>query len=524
MSVIIKVLSLYLSVAVLLSIYSICYARTKGNSPVVTYFSLLTGSLSLFIFGYLMEINSQTLEQLWFWNGIQYLALPFYPAFWLMLGLVYTGKAPAMNRLHFLLIYSVPALTFLIRQTNDFHFLYYRDYYLTTEAGFPVLFLEKGPWYWVFSAYIIVTFSLTTFLYIQKVQRSNPLKKKAYQLLLTASLLPFAGFLLILLDPWRTGLDYTALVLPVALYLLFLGLTRYDLLSIRALARETIFEKSDDAMIVTDEKLNLIDYNPAALQVFPELKNIPYMGEARNILFKHKALEELCFGDKHLVDLSFPDISPAKHYEVRRTLFTDPGKNEIGNLWSFSDISARKEAEMKLIESKQILEVMATTDDLTKLYNRKAYFSMANELWENSILSGDTFFVFLIDLDHFKNINDTFGHSCGDRVLEKTALILEESFSSSGICGRIGGEEFSGVLVGYPQEKISEFAEILRSSIEKFTPDCEGCNVKVTASIGISIRNPQDSGDTFEKLLSEADSAMYASKKAGRNCWTIFEK
>lgn len=123
-----------------------------------------------------------------------------------------------------------------------------------------------------------------------------------------------------------------------------------------------------------------------------------------------------------------------------------------------------------------------------------------------------------IDLDHFKNINDTFGHSVGDKALKKVAALLISSVRETDTAARIGGEELAVIMPGANKEIAARHAEELRAGVEKLVFENQP-ELKVTASFGVS---SSESGATPKELYAQADKAVYAAKDAGRNNVKVF--
>jgi len=177
-----------------------------------------------------------------------------------------------------------------------------------------------------------------------------------------------------------------------------------------------------------------------------------------------------------------------------------------------------EEQKIKLESENKQLQSKAIHDPLTKVYNR-SYFNEAfeKELYECS-RSARTIGIIFSDIDHFKKINDTYGHQFGDLVLQRVAKIASESTRRSDVFCRYGGEEFV-ILVNNPSENgIRELAERLRGLIENEVIEFEGKRVPVTASLGAVVAIPaRDVTGLSERLITEADEAMYESKEKGRN-------
>jgi len=177
-----------------------------------------------------------------------------------------------------------------------------------------------------------------------------------------------------------------------------------------------------------------------------------------------------------------------------------------------------EEQKTKLESENKQLQSKAIHDPLTKAYNR-SYF---NEAFENEIYrcsrSAQPIGIIFSDIDHFKQLNDTYGHQFGDLVLQRIAHVASESTRRSDVCCRYGGEEFV-VMVSNPSENgIRELAERLRTLIENEVIEFEGKRVPVTASLGAVVGiPPRDITGFAERLIADADSAMYESKEKGRN-------
>ncbi|MBT9537506.1 MAG: diguanylate cyclase, partial [Nitrospirae bacterium] len=176
-----------------------------------------------------------------------------------------------------------------------------------------------------------------------------------------------------------------------------------------------------------------------------------------------------------------------------------------------------KQKNHQLEELLKRLEIMAITDSLTGLYNRRHLETILKEEFKRTFRYKTPLTCMMIDIDHFKAVNDAFGHHAGDAVLKETAKIITENAREIDTVARWGGEEF---IIIFPQTKKEEALQaasrILRIISEYNFPDIPG--ERITVSIGItSIPNPSLSIDTEEKLIQTADCALYEAKRKGRN-------
>lgn len=159
----------------------------------------------------------------------------------------------------------------------------------------------------------------------------------------------------------------------------------------------------------------------------------------------------------------------------------------------------------------QRLRDLSQHDALTGLYNRRAMDSRLQQQWEHFVRSGERFSIALLDLDHFKRINDTRGHQAGDEVLKRTAAWLAIRVRGEDTLARVGGEEFLVLMPGADGEAARALAERLRHGLA----EAEAAHTGITVSIGVAEALWADAGT--DRLLRRADAAMYRAKEGGRD-------
>ena len=155
----------------------------------------------------------------------------------------------------------------------------------------------------------------------------------------------------------------------------------------------------------------------------------------------------------------------------------------------------------------------ALTDELTGLLNRRGVLQAAQGLISQQARKGEAISALMFDLDHFKSINDKFGHAVGDKALHLFAATADASMRASDIVGRFGGEEFVALLPGNPADA-KVVAERVRSAFQTAGSTVAGCNLNATVSVGAASGPP---GTEFVALLAAADAALYRAKAKGRN-------
>ncbi len=212
-------------------------------------------------------------------------------------------------------------------------------------------------------------------------------------------------------------------------------------------------------------------------------------------------------------------------FVVNATPLFDAKEKLAGAMVSFEDVTVLETQRRSLVQTLENLEIskeqikqqneklitLASRDALTGAFNRRALFEKLDEFWKQSIETGQPLVCIMLDVDHFKKLNDNHGHSIGDQVLREVARVVTDTVGTSGVAGRYGGEEFCVVLPNTPVEQGFDLAESIRRNIatELATP------YAVTTSVGVSTSTTGVTG--FQGILDQADKALYRAKHGGRN-------
>jgi two-component system, cell cycle response regulator len=175
------------------------------------------------------------------------------------------------------------------------------------------------------------------------------------------------------------------------------------------------------------------------------------------------------------------------------------------------------ELEDHLVEARESMRFQATHDPLTSLWNRGVIEELLSREIHRSRRERSCTVVMLCDVDHFKNVNDTYGHPSGDDVLREVARRLQHAVRSYDMVGRFGGEEFLLILNKCEAESAGVRAEHIRAAVANKPFATRTGNLDVTISIGLAL-STDFVGRSIEDVLGGADMALYAAKKAGRNC------
>lgn len=178
---------------------------------------------------------------------------------------------------------------------------------------------------------------------------------------------------------------------------------------------------------------------------------------------------------------------------------------------------------LEIHHSEQEMRELASRDALTGLLSRRAFFDNARSYTLLATRHEIPFSVIIVDLDHFKSINDRYGHPAGDAVLKLFADVVNSVSRRSDIIGRLGGEEFALVLPSTQIAEAFEFAERLHNAVNKAVLKHKDAMIQYTVSIGLTA---SESGieNSIDNLLARADQALYQAKRAGRNQTTVYTR
>jgi diguanylate cyclase (GGDEF)-like protein len=187
------------------------------------------------------------------------------------------------------------------------------------------------------------------------------------------------------------------------------------------------------------------------------------------------------------------------------------------------ELQARIGIVLQMMELQEKLLLLANTDELTKLANRRHFFQILDRELLQAKIRGGSVAVMMFDVDHFKHVNDTYGHQSGDKILQQVGKILNENIYPMDMAARYGGEEFVVMMPGMPVEIAMQRAQKLGMQIDKNNWEVNGNNISVTVSAGVAVFDGADSITPYE-LIRRADDALYAAKNRGRNCVVAYDQ
>ncbi len=293
-----------------------------------------------------------------------------------------------------------------------------------------------------------------------------------------------------------------------------------------ALSLVGAIDNLQEALALYDSQDRLILYNKQFLKINPRAeefvreKKTYEDGIRMNV--KKGLVEEAIGREEEFIrqrvkDHQNPDgtLTVRDYTDGRRFILKEAKTADGGIILSFSEITELRKVEERLVAAQRRAEELSRTDELTGLNNRRAFFDLAKGFEDQARRYKHDLSFLMLDIDHFKTINDTYGHPVGDEVLRRVSETFMRVIRQSDVAGRIGGEEFAILLPETALVNARELAERLLAAISEIVVATDNGDVSVTVSLGLVDR--KDSNATVEELMSRADRALYRAKELGRN-------
>jgi diguanylate cyclase (GGDEF)-like protein len=265
--------------------------------------------------------------------------------------------------------------------------------------------------------------------------------------------------------------------------------------------------------------------NRTFFELFPEVNKVWFRRKVESVVTLGTPAFTVWEQRPYLVRFrNYQPITAQQDYMYQNSTFLPlrSTNNEIGHIcvviYDVTEVACNR---LLLQASNQKLQQLSSTDRLTSLYNRGHWEEALKLEYAKFSRYGHVAALIMFDIDHFKQVNDTYGHPFGDQVIQRVASVAKDMVRDADVLGRYGGEEFAVLLPGTDQEGGRILAERLREAIEAAEVFFEGERVAFTVSLGVAQLTAEVA--EYKQLIERADRALYASKKGGRNRVTVYE-
>ncbi len=341
------------------------YRATAGVSNLI--FSLVAGIVySLF---YALEISTRQIDLIWLFYQLEYLGIPFIPAFFLLFAMNYSGEKQRVNLPFRIIVLTIPVITVLMVFTNSLHNWFLVEKSLVHNGFFLAFQFKPGIWYWVHQVYSIVTF-LISFLFLLRIWiGAAPVFKKHTGIILLGSFIPFLVYISYLLNLFPWGLDpipFSVLAMAATCYY---GLARHKLFNLAPLARNLLFDKLPDAILVFDHQYRIIDCNDNASRLFGITRSDTGRNAAE-ILSYHPIIINNLTGKDPETNFDYTLTAKNQEYVLYCSMLPvySNQKSKPGRMLIFHDITKRRNAERERFESEEKFRLIVENAPLGVIY------------------------------------------------------------------------------------------------------------------------------------------------------------
>jgi diguanylate cyclase (GGDEF)-like protein len=500
----------------------------------VRVLAVLMLEVTLWAIAYLMMWSSPVLDTQVFWLNVSYFGELAIPVTFLVFTIKITNNDDRLTKQNILLLCVEPIFIFFVIWTNKFNYLFNSSYKMTYINSFPELSWVHGPGFWVGMIYSYVLIVAASIILARAFLRAGPYSRTQLGVILFSSFLPWGiNFYTLLASNSLKNIGITPIAFTITGILFAVALSRLGLQNILPIARNVLIETITDGVLVLDMSGHILDINPAAQKNISDKNNIRGK-DIRTLYPQWKDIVDRLLKEKELHTEIRSMVDTSVYYDLVVAPLVDKRGRDNGRLITFRDISQQKRFETKLekmnarlrLQVKKIstlrdeLREQAIRDPLTGLFNRR-YLTETLER-ELSLAKRKDYpvSIIMIDIDHFKNVNDTYGHKKGDQILSILGKIVRSNVRSSDIPCRFGGEEFVIVMPETTIEIAEQRAHQIRRKFRSTNFFDEKDALVSTLSIGVATF--PDHGDNLESILNNADQAMYLAKTT-RDAVVVYE-
>jgi diguanylate cyclase (GGDEF)-like protein/PAS domain S-box-containing protein len=504
----------------LISIFTLVTVITRGKN--------IRGGvmLHLFLIGviiwdttYAIHWMVQTSALKAFWLDMTYVGVVTVPGTMLIFMIKYLGEDAWLKPSRLILLAAEPVLTLIILFTDPLHGWFYGGMRHPMQSQI----LEGGVWFWVNVVYQYALILLVILILIQAIGKKSQLFHRQAIWIAVGVSFPFVGnlFTFLGINP-LSGLDLTPITFAFTGLIISSAIIFYGLFDLIPVGRDILVETMPDGMLLLDNDRRLIDINPAARRIL----NLPADGlvgqPIHEILNGIPGLDGLFESDgPKSIELQIREPK-LRYLSIRSQVVRERPTGQLGNLLICRDITEQKTNEIRLREQYEEITLLQVTlseqairDPLTSLYNRRYLYETLPREIARTERDGTSMCVVILDMDNFKMVNDTFGHTAGDQVLIELSRYLERNTRQGDMVVRYGGEEFLITLSNTPADaaylRVEEWLTYFATTDITFGE----ARIRSTFSAGIAVF-PGD-GVTSDQLINQADTLLYQAKAGGKS-------
>jgi diguanylate cyclase (GGDEF)-like protein len=500
-----------LLISLFIVIFLGAYTLTVYESQKKKWFIALLCAEFLFLLGYLMTILSGTREEAFSAAKIEYIGFGFLIPLALLFVCDYCEFK--LHKAVQSILAVIPTIITVLLWTTENHGLIYSDFEFAEGSPVGRLIITPGPLYYFILIYAAFTMiiSLAILLYRYKVW-DNTYRYNIKLLIIGICIPLITNIIYIIMNNTAVfklmPINPTPIFMVASCAIFAVNIVKYQLLDILPKASEMALQSIKEAFILINGDNILLHANETAKKIFPELSAFKNMknvktGQIENWPFKQMENESI----SDSIHFKMPSDNSDNYYDATINKINDKKENLLGYLILIKDVT-----ESVLLTKK--LEEIAYTDSLTNIMTRQHFMNLAATQFERAKRKNNDSFVIMFDVDYFKKVNDTYGHSIGDKVLKCVAERVKAEIRPYDLFGRYGGEEFIMFVSDINETDVNNHTERVRQAIAGNPMVFDDIQLTISASFGIASVLPVNN---LENAIEIADKALYRAKAEGRN-------
>jgi len=463
---------------------------------------------------FIFELASPTLTQKLFFARLQFIAIALLPVAWLNVAIIYTVKH--VNWMHWSLILLIPVVSNLILWLAPLPNIFWGSPRLVSQGQvFSAVDYDYGFWFtYILMPYTYAVLLVALTIMAKALGGAHRVYRNQILMLILGTLLPAVVniFYILGISP-IPYVNMSTAVLSITGVLVGWALFRYKFLDLTPIARDMVIENMSDGLLVLDTYARIVDFNTAAMRMLGSTGNL--MGKPVVELLHEEIgakITSLLSSDESRSQVELARKNN-RAFDIKvQKLYGIPGY-ENGSIVTFHDVTEREDLYHQVKE-------LATRDSLTGVYNRGAFLELGTNLYASSSMENRIpLSAIMFDIDHFKIINDTYGHNAGDTTLTLVSKTCIRLVRDHDIVGRLGGDEFALLLPQTNLESALAVAHTIHTTIHDQVVLAAGHTFQINISVGVAttmMDGVNDAAHNLAKLLSHADTALYQAKNQGR--------
>ena len=497
------VLSVILIISIVIILFIGAYTLVRCSSKKRNVFIGLLVAGFMLSFGYLLELNAYSTGEAFLAKRIMYIGAVLSPPLLLIFLADYCEIK--INRKLIALILAAGLAFVTVVWTTALHKLYYVSFELDTSTAVRFLSRKTGPLNMFGHAYIFSSLFFGIVILIYKYIKLDAKNRPMLTLLMAGTFCCLVSNILYLVKPFGLVINYGPLASGLYSGLFCISIIKYNMFDIIPIASEMALSSMRDAFFLIDINGDLLSANESAKNLFPSARKMN----------KYSPITQIDNWPAELSSISKKEYNGSVKFTMSGENYYNASINPIfvnNDKYLGCMIIIQNITESVLFTRR--LEEIAYKDALTGILSRRQFMTLAETQFKRTRRLNEDAYIIIFDIDHFKIVNDTYGHLIGDKVLQGVVKRVNETIRPYDLFGRYGGEEFILFAFEINETDIFKFAERIRLAICGSPMVFEDKQLTVSASFGVA---PTISANSLEGIIKLGDEALYKAKDEGRN-------